>query len=402
MKVLLRVLLGVLLTLDFVGCGAGGNAISGTGPLPAPQITAQPADQSVPMGLTGIFSVQAVGLGLHFQWSRNNSAIAGATSSSYTTQATAFSDTGAQFSVTVTNATGSATSQPATLTITARAPIPGDLRFQQVDSDSSRNGYTISPGFTALACSVAGQGGIAESFAASFGTGFALTNQPCLYSFTAFHQPASLPGLEMAYSVGPFQDFPSVLNQSISLGGPTPNDPGSVISSLALSPSGAAFAFVHSDTVSGFTRFQFIVPAASLQALAYQEGLRGCVITAVSFDGSEATVLSYGWSGDPTSLYDTKVIFTTLSLASGAITQLASEGYILTASAGTQVPNGSGVILLGSRVLGDVMPRPVLVGDVLSGTVDPLLQQGYAIVARVTMYDPQTSALTIQQFIGER
>ncbi len=47
------------------------------------------------------------------------------------------------------------------------------------------------------------------------------------------------------------------------------------------------------------------------------------------------------------------------------------------------------------------MPRPILVGDILAGTVDPVLAQGYAIVAVVDKYQ-SNSALAFKYYIGER
>ena len=56
---------------------------------------------------------------LSYQWSKNGTAISGATSASYTTPATAISDSGSQFTVVVSNSTGSVTSNTATLTVNA-------------------------------------------------------------------------------------------------------------------------------------------------------------------------------------------------------------------------------------------------------------------------------------------
>jgi hypothetical protein len=54
---------------------------------------------------------------LGYQWKKNGANIAGATKSSYTTPATTAADNGALFSVTVSNAAGSVTSNNATLTV---------------------------------------------------------------------------------------------------------------------------------------------------------------------------------------------------------------------------------------------------------------------------------------------
>jgi hypothetical protein len=62
----------------------------------APSITAQPADTSVTLGQPAMYSVTATGSSpLTYQWQMNGAAIAGAASSSYTTPATALTDSGA-------------------------------------------------------------------------------------------------------------------------------------------------------------------------------------------------------------------------------------------------------------------------------------------------------------------
>jgi hypothetical protein len=84
----------------------------------APTITTPPANQTVTAGQTATFSVVASGSGtLTYQWSKGGVAIAGATSASYTTPATAASDSGSLYTVTVANSTGTVTAGPATLTV---------------------------------------------------------------------------------------------------------------------------------------------------------------------------------------------------------------------------------------------------------------------------------------------
>jgi Immunoglobulin domain/Immunoglobulin I-set domain len=91
----------------------------------APQITTQPANQTVTVGQTATFSVAATGNApLQFQWRKNGTAIAGATGSSYTTPATVSGDNGSSFTVVVTNAAGSMTSRAAALTVTAAPTAP--------------------------------------------------------------------------------------------------------------------------------------------------------------------------------------------------------------------------------------------------------------------------------------
>ena len=83
-----------------------------------PSITQHPADQTVVVGQSASFSVDATGATpLNYQWQRNNVDIAGANSATYNTPAVSLADNGAQFRCIVTNAFGSAPSNSATLTV---------------------------------------------------------------------------------------------------------------------------------------------------------------------------------------------------------------------------------------------------------------------------------------------
>ncbi len=95
---------------------------SGSTSTTAPQIGAQPANQTVTAGQTATFSVAATGtVPLRYQWRKSGTDIAGASGASYTTPATVSADNGASFTVVVSNAAGSMTSNAATLTVTAAA-----------------------------------------------------------------------------------------------------------------------------------------------------------------------------------------------------------------------------------------------------------------------------------------
>ena len=92
--------------------------VSGTDAGTVPVITAQPASVAVAVGQPATFSVTATGLGsLTYQWSENGTAIAGATSSSYTTPATTTANNGAVFSVAVGDVFGTTASSAATLAV---------------------------------------------------------------------------------------------------------------------------------------------------------------------------------------------------------------------------------------------------------------------------------------------
>jgi hypothetical protein len=128
---------------------AAGSAISSAALLTvnasavAPSITAQPASQIVTVGQTATFSVTANGTApLTYQWQKNSVALSRANSSSYTTPAATSSDGGAQFTVVVSNAVGSATSSTATLTVNATSTL--QITTSQLSEGFVAGGYSAT------------------------------------------------------------------------------------------------------------------------------------------------------------------------------------------------------------------------------------------------------------------
>jgi len=100
-----------------------------------PVISAQPQNATTGVGLTASFSVTATGQSaLSYQWSRNGSAIGGATSSSFTTPATTAANNGDTYFVTVTDTAGSLQSANATLTVTNIVSPPDPVITSQPQS----------------------------------------------------------------------------------------------------------------------------------------------------------------------------------------------------------------------------------------------------------------------------
>ncbi|HSE22810.1 MAG TPA: PQQ-dependent sugar dehydrogenase [Pyrinomonadaceae bacterium] len=88
-----------------------------------PSITFPPSNQTVNVGQPATFTVSASGTApLSYQWQKNQTNIAGATSVSYTTPATVPADNGAKFRCIVSNAAGNVVSSEATLTVTNPPP----------------------------------------------------------------------------------------------------------------------------------------------------------------------------------------------------------------------------------------------------------------------------------------
>ena len=101
----------------------------------APTITTQPVNQTVTVGQTATFSVTATAsLPLTYQWQKNGANISGATSASYTTPATASTDTGSKFEVVVSDSSGSVTSNSATLTVNAASSPNLDIITYHYDN----------------------------------------------------------------------------------------------------------------------------------------------------------------------------------------------------------------------------------------------------------------------------
>jgi len=121
---------------------SGDMTFATAGSTTAPTITTQPASQTVTAGQTASFSVAATGTApLSYQWRKNNVAISGAISSSYTTPATTIADSGSTFAVVVTNTAGTVTSSLATLTVNA-APVAPTITTQPANQ-------TVTAGQTA-------------------------------------------------------------------------------------------------------------------------------------------------------------------------------------------------------------------------------------------------------------
>jgi hypothetical protein len=78
----------------------------------------QPYGVTVPAGQTATFSVTGAGsTPISYQWQRNGVNISGATAATYTTPATVAVDSGAVFTVQVTNSFGSVASNATVLTV---------------------------------------------------------------------------------------------------------------------------------------------------------------------------------------------------------------------------------------------------------------------------------------------
>ena len=110
----------------------------------APVITAQPASVSAAPGTAATFTVAAAGMApLSYQWQKNGVNIAGATASSYTIASPVAASAG-QYRAVVSNSVGSATSNAATLTVTAANTAPTAQILTPASGTTYVAGTTIS------------------------------------------------------------------------------------------------------------------------------------------------------------------------------------------------------------------------------------------------------------------
>jgi hypothetical protein len=155
---------------------------------------------------------------------------------------------------------------------------------------------------------------------------------------------------------------------------------------LELSQGTWAASWLELTSAAGFQYFRQTATLDQFQATATLLGQAGRVITAVTFnDSGDVYFLNYGWSTDTSTTYDTKVAFATFDTVGKKATDLANAGYIITALGGNHT---SGLVLVGTRVQGDTMPRSTIVVTPKTGfDLGPLFQSGDAIVGYILNSD---------------
>ncbi len=138
--------IGILVVQVIAACSGGtdGNSASqDTSTAVPPSITLQPKSITVTVGETASFTVTATGTApLTYQWRRSGSAIAGATAASYTTEATSAADSGAAFSVVVTNSAGTLTSANAILTVSPASTSSLSITTSTLSGGVVQSAYT--------------------------------------------------------------------------------------------------------------------------------------------------------------------------------------------------------------------------------------------------------------------
>ncbi|HEV2216024.1 MAG TPA: immunoglobulin domain-containing protein [Candidatus Dormibacteraeota bacterium] len=291
------------------GCGGGSGSdptqqTTASGAV-APQISAQPQNTSVAAGQTATFSVTATGTApLSYQWSKNATAISGATSASYTTPATSAGDNGASFTVAVSNSAGSIASSTATLTVTGGSQAVAPTITTQPQSQTVAAGAKAT--FTVVASGTAPLGyqwsrsgtAIAGATSASYTT------------------PVTVSG-----------DSGSTFSVQVSntAGSTTSNAATLTVTAAAVAP--AITTQPQNQTVAAGAKATFTVVASGTAPLGYQWSKNGTAIagaTGASYT-TPATV-----SGDSGSTFSVQVSNTAGSTTSNAATltvnQLSGSG----------------------------------------------------------------------------
>lgn len=351
---------GLYVILAAIGmvCGCGGKASPSTVATTAPKIVVQPANESTPLGQTATFSVQASGTGtLTYQWSKDGTPVPGADGPSYTTPPVTQADSGSQFLVSIGNSAGAVTSNDAVLSVGPRSPQAFDLRFQQVDAASVAEG-SIGGVFGGISNLVQTSYSGMVGSPLSLGSGICVSGvrYDCAWRYFAFDVPPSVTGLTVTYSAGILTNFDSdIASMSASIS-------NRVITSLDIEPANNIYAasWLTTTQTDGFSLNHLITSASNIQSVAAQEAAQGHVITAISYDDSmgQLHALSYGWNGDQKTTYEVTVQTATVSSVGSVATDLAQQGYIITALGGNSI---DGFFLVGARVKGDTIPRPIIV-----------------------------------------
>jgi hypothetical protein len=302
----IQLLTATLVLLVMTACSGGGGGSNNSPQTPV--ITKQPASVNVCNNASATLSVTATNA-VSYQWSLNGSPIAGATSASYFIASVIAIDTGS-YTVTVTNAAGSVTSQAATVQVgTSVTSNPASLSIAQGQTAAfsvavageapfSYQWYVISPGGSTGAA-------IASATASSYTTpveglgsngsqyyvtvtdtcGTVLTSTSATLTVTAGNVPPTItvqPASQTA-AVGSTPTF------SVTAVGP-----GTLTYQWYLIPAGSTTGTASATAISGATAAAYTVPATSTTGTNDQDRYYVIVSNSYGQAVSQPAVLAIG------------------------------------------------------------------------------------------------------------
>jgi len=387
----------------------------------APTIATQPATQSVNVGSSVTLSVIATGTSpFTYQWYKGSSAVSGATSSSYTISSPAVGDSGSYY-VTVTNSSGTATSNTATLTVNVVAPsitsqpssvtanVGGSVTLSITATGTSpftyqwyKNNLAISGATNAtltispLASSDPGSYTVSVSNSASTVTSNAATITVNIGPSISV-QPASQTvnaGTGVTFSVtangtAPFTyqwykgglSILGATNSSYTIASPAINDSGSytviITNSVGSTTSNSAVLTINS------------APVITTQPVS-QSVVAGSTVTLSVLANGSGTI-SYQWQKNATSI--SGATSSTYTISSTSVSDSANYSVVVTNSFGSVTSTVSTLTVTSAVISPSVITQPtgqnITVGSVLNLSVTaggsaPFAYQWYLGTAPIT------------------
>ena len=369
-------LVACLMALALIACGGGSSPPTETPT--APTITTQPANQSAVAGQTVTFSISASGsTTIAYQWKKNGTSIDGATNSSYTTLASSIGDSGALYSVVVSNSAGTATSSTATLTVSPPVVITTQPANQSVEAGQTatfsisasgsatlayqwkKNGTSIdgatNSSYTTLASSIGDSGALYSVVVSnSAGTATSSTVMLTVSDTTVAPDIPNQPGASQTVIQGQTATF-RVTATGTSLSYQWKKDgtdiPGATSSTYttpatSLADSGIAYSVAVSNSAGSVTSWDTrlfvtpapVAPAITTQPLAQSVSTSQTAKFSVTAAGTEP--LTYQWMKNGINIAGaTSSTFTTEAIVIGDNNALFSV--VVSNSAGTVTSNSA-------------------------------------------------------------
>lgn len=188
----------------------------------------------------------------------------------------------------------------------------------------------------------------------------------CGWDFYGYSLPAGMQGLSLGADLADYALQPSVDQDIQQIAGSN-----TVIMSLDVETAMNAWgaAWVQTDKDNGFDYRLESIPmgsrlSADLQATVAADGAQSRIVTAVTFDDADqlAYVLSYGWKGDTKTIYEAETAAVSALDIKDTGLKIGNDGYFISAFGGN---DADGYMLVGMRVQGDTMSRPI--GDGSNG-----------------------------------